>query len=110
MDRSTRIFAPKGNLGTYSASLSFGNDDNSETVASHNFEVQEYTPNAFEITSADRNRSSVRRLSRFHHGQILHGKSLSKAQLSWSIEAEDMTFTAAASTSSAFCDAIDDYR
>jgi len=65
--------------------------------------VQEYTPNAFEITiGGSKSFVGPQALEIPITGKYYMGKSLSKAQLSWSIEAEDMTFTAARSTSSAF--------
>ncbi|MGB8166302.1 MAG: MG2 domain-containing protein [Chthoniobacteraceae bacterium] len=102
---------PKGTLGTYSATLSFGKADAEEDVATHEFEVQEYTPNAFEITiGGPKTVVGAQPLELPVSGKYLMGKSLSKAQLSWSIEAEDRNFAPEEFDKFSFCDAIDDYR
>ncbi len=101
---------PKGTLGTYSARLTLG-AGKEETVANFEFEVQEYTPNAFEIAIGGA-KSSVGAvpLELPIAAKYLMGKSLSKAQLSWSIEAEDLPFKPEGFDKFSFCDAIDDYR
>ncbi len=102
---------PKGTLGTYSATLSFGKADAEEDIATHEFEVQEYTPNAFEITiGGPKTFVGAQPLELPISGKYLMGKSLSKAQLSWSIEAEDREFKPEGFDKFSFCDAIDDYR
>lgn len=102
---------PKGTLGTYSATLSFGRADAEEDVAMHEFEVQEYTPNAFEITiGGPKTVVGAQPLELPISGKYLMGKSLSKAQLSWSLETEDEDFKPEGFDKFSFCDAIDDYR
>ena len=103
---------PKGTLGTYSATLSFGKEGTGEEhVVTHEFEVQEYTPNAFEISiGGPKTIVGVQPLELPIAGKYLMGKSLSKAQLSWSIEAEDRNFKPEGFDKFSFCDAIDDYR
>lgn len=102
---------PKGGIGTYSAALVFGDDNNAENIASHEFEVQEYTPNAFEITiGSPKTIVGAQPLELPVSAKYYMGKSLSKAQLSWSIEAEDHTFAPEGFKDFSFCDAIDDYR
>ncbi|HYR57085.1 MAG TPA: MG2 domain-containing protein, partial [Chthoniobacteraceae bacterium] len=105
------IALPKGTLGTYSARLSFGKDDNAETVASYEFEVQEYTPNAFEISiGGPKTVVGAQPLELPVSAKYFMGKALSKAQLSWSIEAEDLAFAPEGFGDFSFCDAIDDYK
>ena len=101
---------PKGTLGTYSAQVTLGKGKD-ETVVSYEFEVQEYTPNAFEIAIGGPKTSvGALPLELPISAKYLMGKSLSKAQLSWSIEAEDRPFKPEGFDKFSFCDAIDDYR
>ena len=102
---------PKGTLGTYSATLSFGKADVNEDVATYEFQVQEYTPNAFEISiGGPKTFVGAQPIELPVSGKYLMGKSLSKAQLSWSIEAEDRNFAPEGFDKFSFCDAIGDYR
>ncbi len=106
------IALPKGTLGTYTATLSFGKQGSGEeSVVRHEFEVQEYTPNAFEISiGGPKTIVGAQPIELPISGKYLMGKSLSKAQLSWSIEAEDRNFKPEGFDDFSFCDAIDDYR
>jgi uncharacterized protein YfaS (alpha-2-macroglobulin family) len=102
---------PKGSLGTYSAKLSFGKEGDEEVAAVHEFEVQEYTPNAFEITiGGPKTIVGAQPLELPVSGKYYMGKALSKAQLSWSLEMEDQNFAPEGFGDFSFCDAIDDYR
>jgi uncharacterized protein YfaS (alpha-2-macroglobulin family) len=102
---------PKGTLGTYSATISLAKKGVEEVVATHEFEVQEYVPNAFEISiEGPKTVVGAQPLEIPLAAKYLMGKSLSKAQVSWSIEAEDRNFTPEGFGDFSFCDAIDDYR
>src|SRR5262249_26927994 len=101
---------PKGTLGAYSARVIFGKEDNRENAASYEFQVQEYTPNAFEISiGGPKAVVGAQPLELPVSAKYYMGKALSKAQLSWSIEAEDHAFAPEGFGDFQFCDAIDDY-
>ncbi|HEX8294975.1 MAG TPA: alpha-2-macroglobulin family protein [Chthoniobacteraceae bacterium] len=105
------IQLPTANLGTYRATLTFGTEAEPDGVAEHNFEVQEYTPNAFEISiGGPKATIGAVPLELPVAAKYLMGKSLSQAQLAWSIQAEDTEFAPEGFGDFSFCDAIEDYR
>ncbi|MEA3210076.1 MAG: alpha-2-macroglobulin [Chthoniobacter sp.] len=106
------IALPKGTLGTYSATLTFGPENAEEqATATYSFQVQEYTPNAFEISiGGPKTVVGALPLELPVAAKYYMGKALSKAQLSWSLEANDEAFAPEGFDDFSFCDAIDDYR
>jgi uncharacterized protein YfaS (alpha-2-macroglobulin family) len=88
------INLPKGTLGTFTAQVKFGKAGDDESAAAiHEFEVQEYKPNAFEIAIAPPpTEPGPAKLALPITAKYYMGKALSKAQLTWSIDAHDEDF------------------
>ena len=109
---SEDIVLPAGGLGTYRVEVLFADDGkDAQPVATHEIEVQEYTPNAFEIKIA---RAPVAvgetKIELPITAKYYMGKPLSKAQLTWSLSASDDGFAPAGFAAFDFCHAIHDYR
>lgn len=107
------IKLPMGSLGQYRAVVRLvaaeGEEDSS--IADHEFQVEEYKPNAFEIAIGDGPRApGPAELQLPISAKYYMGKALSKAQLTWSINANDESFEPGAFKDFAFADAIDNYR
>ncbi len=103
-----------GALGRYMVALSsteVGEEDTERDWASHSFLVEEFTPNAFEVTvrGPDSYVGTVP-LEIPVHAQYYMGKPLSKARLSWTLRAEDVPFAPAGFADFIFCDALGDRR
>jgi uncharacterized protein YfaS (alpha-2-macroglobulin family) len=106
------IALPEGTLGYYNASLNLvGADAPDRPVATHEFQVEEYKPNAFEILIGEAPKTpGPLQLALPMTAKYYMGKPLSKAQLSWSISAHDEAFEPEAFEDFEFADAISDYR
>ncbi len=102
---------PAGTLGTYQIEVRFADTGaDAEPIATHSIEVQEYTPNAFEIKIAQVAATvGDAKLELPITAKYYMGKALSKAQLTWSLEASDNGFSPAGFATFEFCDAISDY-
>lgn len=107
-----QIALPKGTLGTYRAVVTIGKPDAEDSaVATHEFEVQEYTPNAFEIKiGGAKTITGNTALELPINAKYFMGKTLSKAQLTWSLNANDIGFRPDGFDGFTFCDGVDDYR
>ena len=103
---------PTSGLGAYRLELTMAEDGaDAEPLATHEFEVQEYTPNAFEITIPARPRATGEtKVELPVTAQYYMGKVLSQAQMTWSLEANDTTFAPAGFEAFDFCDAIRNYE
>ncbi|HET6410163.1 MAG TPA: MG2 domain-containing protein, partial [Chthoniobacteraceae bacterium] len=108
---SEDITLPGGALGFYRAELWIGDGDAENSVASHEFQVEEYKPNAFEIVIADLPKSiGPVEMSLPVNAKYYMGKALSKAQLTWSLDATDSGFAPEGFGDFQFTDAINEYR
>ena len=107
---SEDIALPVGTLGTYRVEVLFADDGkDAEPIATHEIEVQEYTPNAFEIKIARGSMAIGETLIELPiTAKYYMGKPLSKAQLTWSLEASDNGFSPAGFEAFDFCHAIHD--
>ncbi len=105
------IQLPKGVLGEYHLSLQMRGEKDESPSVEHHFQVQEYTPNAFEISiGGPKSFTGVQSIEVPIGAKYYMGKPLSKAQLTWSIEANDAGFTPDGFDDFDFCHAIEDYR
>jgi uncharacterized protein YfaS (alpha-2-macroglobulin family) len=109
---SEDIKLPTSGLGTYSVALIMEEDGpDAGALATHNFEVQEYTPNSFEIKIAQAPRAvGETKIELPITAQYYMGKALSQAQLTWSLTASDDGFAPAGFAAFDFCNAIRDYE
>ena len=101
---------PAGSVGKYRVSAV---EDAKERKLTGNcdFQVQEYRPNAFEITIPEP--PSVTGPLAFDlpvTAKYFMGKPLVKAKLTWSLVARDESFRPEGLSDFAFCNAIDDFR
>lgn len=103
------ITLPSGSLGRYRVQATGGKGE--RLGGSCSFQVQEYRPNAFEIsiptppvTAGDT------QLSLPITAKYFMGKPLSKARLTWSLVARDDEFAPEGFSTFAFCNAISDFR
>lgn len=105
------IKLPSSGLGTYVVQLAMEEDGASApTIAVHEFEVQEFTPNAFEIKIAPAPREiGATEIDLPVTAKYYMGKALSQAQLTWSLEASEQGFAPAGFAGFNFCNAIRDY-
>lgn len=105
---------PTGAVGRHWITLSGRQPSEEEPEihwASHSFLVEEFTPNAFEVTvSGPDSYLGEASLEIPVRAQYYMGKPLSKARLSWTLRAEDMPFQPEGFGGFAFCDALADYR
>lgn len=82
-----------------------------DAIETQTFEVQEYTPNAFEITIPEPPKTvGPLKMDLPVTAQYYMGKALSRAQLAWSLEASDETFRPDGFEAFEFCNAVRDYR
>ena len=103
---------PASGLGDYHVELAMAGPGGAlETVNTQDLEVQEYTPNAFEII-IPRPPTAVgeTKIDLPVTAQYYMGKALSQAKMTWSIDAGDVGFTPAGFEAFDFCEAIDDFR
>ncbi|MDB6149291.1 MAG: Large extracellular alpha-helical protein [Chthoniobacter sp.] len=104
------IALPNGSLGEYTARVFFGESEDAPQ-AQHVFQVQEYTPNAFEIQiEAPKHATGSGPLELPVRAKYFMGKALSKAEVTWSLQGDDAGFAPEGFDDFAFCDAIGDYR
>ena len=88
LDEAVRL--PDGALGEYTASLGFDDDDR---IVSQNFQVEEYKPNAFEITvKAKETFGPDETVEVPITAKYFFGTPLAKAAVRWSIEVYDSGF------------------
>ncbi|MEP6670166.1 MAG: alpha-2-macroglobulin family protein [Chthoniobacter sp.] len=108
---SVDVKLPTSGLGTYSVELVMAEDGaDAKAIGVHSFEVQEYTPNAFEIKIPTAPATvGQAEISLPITAQYYMGKSLSQAKLTWSLDASDNGFQPAGFAAFDFCDAIRDY-
>ena len=90
---STIIPLPTTSRGSYTATFHFGTNDSSRDDYRYDFRVQDFKPSAFEIQLPCKEEYAagepiVLPLS----ARYLFGKSLSRAQISWSLDAVDTDF------------------
>ncbi len=106
------IKLPRETVGGFSAQLFFaGNDDEDWSDIMCGWSVQEYTANAFEVKIAVPQSPSLGALVELPvTAKYYMGKSLSKAQLSWSVRAMDERFAPTGFEDFAFTEAIFDWR
>ncbi len=106
------IALPASGLGTYSVALIMDEDGpEAGALAGRHFEVQELTPNSFEIKIAPAPRAvGETRIELPITAQYYMGKALSQAQLTWSLTATDDGFAPAGFAAFDFCDAVRNYR
>jgi uncharacterized protein YfaS (alpha-2-macroglobulin family) len=102
---------PSSGLGTYSAELVMeGDKDDAPPVGTLSFEVQDYTPNAFEIKIPAAPKSiGEAKLEMPVTAQYYMGKALTQAQITWSLDASDNGFQPEGFGAFDFCDAIRNY-
>jgi uncharacterized protein YfaS (alpha-2-macroglobulin family) len=108
---SEDVKLPTSGLGTYNVELVMAEDgDDAKPIGEHTFEVQEYTPNAFEIkipvapTTVGQADVSLPITAQYYMG-----KALTQAKLTWSLDASDNGFQPTGFAAFDFCDAIRDY-
>ena len=106
------IQLPAGVVGTFNASIRFGKLGEDESAAgTHDFEVQEYRPNTFEVAIGQPPPlPGPVRLALPVTAKYYMGKPLSKAQLAWSIDAHDIPFSPEGFEDFQFAHGIHDYR
>jgi uncharacterized protein YfaS (alpha-2-macroglobulin family) len=103
------ITVPKGTLGRYS--LVAAGEKGAGLNGNCNFQVQEYRPNAFEITiPAPPASTGPAKLDLDIAAKYFMGKPLVKAKLTWSLVARDDTFRPEGLGDFLFCNGIEDYR
>ncbi len=109
---SEDIKLPVGVLGTFRVELAYKDEkDGKDAAATHEFEVQEYRPNAFEISiGGPRSALGETTLELPVTAKYYMGKALSSAHLNWSIEAGDEGFAPDGFGEFAFCSNIANYR
>ena len=104
------IAIPAGSVGKYRVAVT---DDEKEhpLTGSFDFQVQEYRPNAFEITiPAPPAATGPLTLDLPVTAKYFMGKPLVKAKLTWSLVARDDAFKPEGLADFAFCNAIEDFR
>ncbi|MEO8353391.1 MAG: MG2 domain-containing protein, partial [Chthoniobacteraceae bacterium] len=103
---------PKNAVGSFFVQVRFGaSRDDERTAGSHTFQVQDYRPNAFEIAIGQAPMApGPVAISLPIAAKYYMGKPLSKARLTWSIDARDMPFSSDEFRDFDFNQAIDNYR
>ncbi len=106
------IKLPSSGLGTYIIRLAMEEDGpGAANLAVQEIEVQEFTPNAFEIKIAPAPRAvGGPQIDLPVTAQYYMGKALSQAQLTWSLDANEEGFAPAGFAGFDFCNAIRDYE
>jgi uncharacterized protein YfaS (alpha-2-macroglobulin family) len=104
------VAIPQGSLGKYRVAVTDGEKEHALT-GNCDFQVQEYRPNAFEITiPAPPAATGPLKLDLPVSAKYFMGKPLVKAKLTWSLVARDDVFKPEGLADFAFCNAIDDFR
>ena len=108
----TDIKLPKDTVGGFSAQLFFaGNQDEDWSDIMCGWSVQEYSPNAFEVKVTPPQTPMLGAPIELPvTAKYYMGKSLSKAQLSWSVRAMDEHFAPTGFEDFSFTEAIFDWR
>lgn len=108
----TDIKLPKDTVGGFSAQLFFaGNQDEDWSDIMCGWSVQEYSPNAFEVKVTPPQTPMLGAPIELPvTAKYYMGKSLSKAQLSWSVRAMDEHFAPTGFEDFVFTEAIFDWR
>ena len=106
------IQLPPSPLGTYSVEIVMEEDGaDAAALAVHEFEVQEYVPNAFEIKIPPAPTAiGETKIELPITAQYYMGKSLSQAQMTWTLEASDNGFAPAGFAAFDFCNATRNYE
>lgn len=108
---SEDIALPGGTVGYYRAVVQAGEEGSENQIASHEFQVEEYKPNAFEIVIGDLPKAiGPAEMALPISAKYYMGKALSKAQLTWSVDATDSGFSPEGFADFNFTDAITEYR
>ena len=103
------IKVPAGPLGKYRVVIRGEEKDN--LTGYHDFQVQEYRPNAFEIAiPAPPPATGPVTLDLAITAKYFMGKPLAKAKLTWSLVARDETFRPEGLSDFAFGNAVEDFR
>ena len=108
----TDIQLPKEAVGGFSAQLFFaGSEDENWSEISCGWQVQEYSPNAFEVKiSPPRTPMLASPIEMPVTAKYYMGTPLSKAQLSWSVRATDERFAPTGFEDFVFTEALFDWR
>lgn len=106
------IALPMTPLGFYTATLHLAGEGAPEVpIGLHEFQVEEYKPNAFEIVIGEGPKQpGPAELKLPVSAKYYMGKTLSKAQLTWSLNAHDSDFAPAEFEDFDFADAITNYE
>jgi uncharacterized protein YfaS (alpha-2-macroglobulin family) len=105
------VVLPEGVLGFYTIALHLPNPDGEIEIATHEFQVEEFKPNAFEIVIGEPPQTpGPLDLVLPVTAKYYMGKTLSKAQLTWSLDAHDESFEPEGFDDFSFAQAIHDYR
>jgi uncharacterized protein YfaS (alpha-2-macroglobulin family) len=103
------IKVPAGTLGKYR--ISIRGEDKDSLTGYHDFQVQEYRPNAFEISiPAPPVATGPLALDLAVTAKYFMGKPLTKAKLTWSLVARDDSFRPEGLGDFAFGNAVEDFR
>ena len=90
---STLVPLPAASRGAYTATLHFGTNASGNDEYRHVFQVQDFKPSAFEIQLPVRAAYAAGEPIQLPlSARYLFGKPLSRAQITWSLEAEDLDF------------------
>jgi uncharacterized protein YfaS (alpha-2-macroglobulin family) len=105
-----QIVLPDGTLGKFRIKAE-GTGEEKTLNGNCTFQVQEYRPNAFEISIVPLPPGSGAADLEFPiAAKYLMGKPLTRAKLTWSLVGRDQAFTPEDLQEYAFCDAIDNFR
>jgi uncharacterized protein YfaS (alpha-2-macroglobulin family) len=105
------IVTPKNLTGFYRAELRLvGLQNEASPLVTHEFQVEEYKPNAFEIAIGESGKEPAPgKMTLPVTAKYYMGKALSKARLNWSIEASDSEFSPVGFDDFLFCDSIENW-
>jgi uncharacterized protein YfaS (alpha-2-macroglobulin family) len=105
------ITLPVGSVGKYRVTVRDEEEKEHKLTGIGDFQVQEYRPNAFEITiPTPPAATGPLALDLPVTAKYFMGKPLVKAKLSWSLVARDESFRPEGLADFAFCNAVEDFR
>jgi alpha-2-macroglobulin len=105
------ITLPIGSVGKYRVTVRDDEDKEHTLTGNGDFQVQEYRPNAFEITIPEPPiATGPVALDLPVTAKYFMGKPLVKAKLTWSLVARDESFRPEGLADFAFCNGVDDFR
>lgn len=105
------ITLPMGSVGKYRVAVRDDEEKEHKLTGNGDFQVQEYRPNAFEITiPAPPTATGPLALDLPVTAKYFMGKRLVKAKLTWSLVARDDSFRPEGLADFAFCNAVEDFR